>query len=167
MKKKVLFFSVILVFIDQLIKILIDNFMNLYDRLILIPNFLDITYLRNDGAAFSILSGNRYLFIIVSIITLIFFIRFMFKDNNITKLDTISYSLILSGIVGNLIDRIFRKEVIDYIHFTIFDKSMAVFNFADMCIVFGIMILFYIMFFKGDLNENYNSRKWLLWYKNR
>ena len=159
MKKKVLFFSVILVFIDQLIKILIDNFMNLYDRLILIPNFLDITYLRNDGAAFSILSGNRYLFIIVSIITLIFFIRFMFKDNNITKLDTISYSLILSGIVGNLIDRIFRKEVIDYIHFTIFDKSMAVFNFADMCIVFGIMILFYIMFFKGDLNENYNSRK--------
>ena len=159
MKKKVLFFSVILVFIDQLIKILIDNFMNLYDRLILIPNFLDITYLRNDGAAFSILSGNRYLFIIVSIITLIFFIRFMFKDNNITKLDTISYSLILSGIVGNLIDRIFRKEVIDYIHFTIFDKSMAVFNFADMCIVFGIMILFYIMFFKGDLNENYYSRK--------
>ena len=151
MKKKVLFFSVILVFIDQLIKILIDNFMNLYDRLILIPNFLDITYLRNDGAAFSILSGNRYLFIIVSIITLIFFIRFMFKDNNITKLDTISYSLILSGIVGNLIDRIFRKEVIDYIHFTIFDKSMAVFNFADMCIVLGVMILIFntFMFKKG------------------
>ena len=159
MKKKIIFLTSFLVFIDQLIKYFVSHNMSLFDKINVIPNFFDINYIRNDGGAFSILSGGRYFFIIITVIALIFFIRVISMDKKISKFDVITYSFVLSGTIGNLIDRIIYGNVIDYIHFTIFNKSMAVFNFADMCIVIGMIFFIYILIIKGDYDENNYSRK--------
>ena len=159
MKKIIIILSTILLIIDFIIKYMVTNFMMLHQSIKIIPNFLDITYIKNLGGAFNILEGNKLFFILISIVSLIFIVKYIFMDRNITKLDAISYSLIFSGIVGNLMDRIIHGGVIDYIHFTIFGNDMPIFNFSDMCIVIGVVLVMYVLIFKGDINENNYSRK--------
>lgn len=158
MKKLIFIISIILIFIDQLLKYIVSNSINLYDSIKIIPNFFDITYVKNSGAAFSILEGGRLFFIILAIISLIILIRFIFLDTKISRYDCISYSLVLSGITGNLIDRIVYGSVIDYIHFHLPFYDMPIFNFADMCIVVGIIMIIYILVVKGDKDENIYRR---------
>ncbi len=159
MKKCIIYLSLLFVFIDQLIKYLISNFMHLYENITIIPNFLYLTYVKNDGGAFSIFSGGRWFFIGIGIIALVSLVRYIMLDHKITKLDVISYSLVISGIIGNLIDRIIFGNVIDYIHFNILGYDMAIFNFADMCIVIGALVIAYVLNVRGDKYENIHSRK--------
>lgn len=159
MKKIIFIISPILLIIDYIIKYLITNFMNMYQSIKIIPKFLDITYIKNYGGAFNILEGNKWFFIVIAVLSLIFIVKYIFMDRNISKLDAISYSLIFSGIIGNLFDRIIYGGVIDYIHFTIFGNDMPIFNFSDMCIVIGVIMVMYVLLFKGDFNENIYSRK--------
>jgi len=166
MKRNILFLSSGLLVVDQLIKMLVTNTMYLYQSIKVIPDFLYITYVENDGGAFSILSGGRWFFIIMAIITLILLFKFILEDTKISKFDTICYSLVTSGILGNLIDRLFHGKVIDYIDFQIFSYDAPVFNFADVCIVIGALMIIYILVVKGDSDENIYSRKWVKWYKN-
>lgn len=158
MKKLILILSVILLSVDQIIKLFIAKSMDLYSSIKLIPNFLNLTYVKNTGAAFSILQGGRIFFIILGIISLIILIRFIYLDKKISKFDIISYSLVLAGITGNLIDRIVYGGVIDYISINLPFYDMPIFNFADMCIVIGILMVIYIMVIKGDSNENIYRR---------
>ena len=72
------------------------------------------------------------------------------------KLNILCSSLILSGAIGNLIDRIIHGYVVDFISFTLFNKQMPVFNIADICVTFGVTGLIYIMF-KEEKNERNNS----------
>ena len=141
MKKLLILLSVMLIIIDQGIKYIVVSNLNVLDSVNIIPNFLNITYVTNSGGAFSILSGSRYFFIILGIIAIIYLIKYIMSDSNITKVDLIAYSLVISGIIGNLIDRIIYGYVIDYIHFYISSYSFAIFNFADMCIVIGAIII--------------------------
>jgi len=159
MKKNTLYLSMGLLLVDQIIKKIILNTMYLYQSIKLIPNFLYITYVENDGAAFSIFSGGRWFFIIMGVITLILLFKFVFEDTKVSKFDTVCYSLVTSGIVGNLIDRIFHGKVIDYIDFHILGYDAPVFNFADICIVIGALMIIYILIVKGDSDENIYSRK--------
>jgi signal peptidase II len=159
MKKLIIILSLLLVIIDQIIKYIVISNLNLLDSINIIPNFLNITYVTNSGGAFSILSGNRYLFIILGFIAVIYIIRYIMSYSNITKVDLIAYSLVISGIIGNLIDRIIYGYVIDYIHFYISSYSFAIFNFADMCIVIGVILIIYNLFIKGDSYETNNGRK--------
>ena len=159
MKRNILFLSSGLLLVDQLIKMLVTNTMYLYQSIKVIPDFLYITYVENDGGAFCILSGGRWFFIIMAIITLIILFKFILEDTKISKFDTICYSLVTGGIVGNLIDRLFYGKVIDYIDFQIFNYDAPVFNFADVCIVIGALMIVYILVVKGDSDENIYSRK--------
>lgn len=159
MKKNTLYLSMGLLLADQIIKKIILNTMYLYQSIKVIPNFLYITYVENDGAAFSIFSGGRWFFIIMGVITLILLFKFVFEDTKVSKFDTVCYSLVTSGIVGNLIDRIFHGKVIDYIDFHIFGYDAPVFNFADICIVIGALMIIYILVVKGDSDESIYSRK--------
>ena len=86
------------------------------------------------------------------------FFKFMddFKKDN--KLNIISFSLIIGGLLGNLVDRIFRGYVIDYLNFYIFKYDFPVFNFADCLIVVGVIILL-IRMLMGDGNENKSRSK--------
>ena len=149
-RKDVLFFGIIFFIIDQSLKLIISKNIILDSGFEIIKDVLNIHLVHNTGAAFSILSGNRLLLIAISVLTLIFFIVFLFNQNNIKDLEVFTYSMLLGGILGNLFDRIFRGYVINFISFKIFEYSFPIFNFADICIVLSLIILI-IENLKGDL----------------
>lgn len=158
MKKFILILSTLLMFIDQLIKYFVIHNLELYKSIKLIPNFFYITFVKNDGAAFSILSGNRWLLIAIGIIALMFMIKLIIMDKKITKLDVVSYSLVIGGILGNLVDRVLYGSVIDYLDFYLFGYNAPVFNFADSCIVIGAIIIICVLIKEGNNYEGNNSR---------
>lgn len=149
-RKDVLFFGIIFFIIDQSLKLIISKNIILDSGFEIIEDVLNIHLVHNTGAAFSILSGNRLLLIAISVLALIFFIVFLFNQNNVKDLEVFTYSMLLGGILGNLFDRIFRGYVIDFISFKIFGYSFPIFNFADICIVLSLIILI-IENLKGDL----------------
>ena len=138
MYKKLIIFGIIFLLIDQLSKGLISLYMNLNESFKL-TNFLSITYVQNIGAAFSILQGARWLFIILGIIALNIIYIFFIKDKKLTNFEIIIYALMLSGIIGNIIDRLLYGYVIDFIDITLF--NFAIFNFADSFIVISVILL--------------------------
>lgn len=101
MYKKLIIFGIIFLLIDQLSKGLISLYIPLNES-IKLTNFLSITYVHNIGAAFSILQGARWLFIILGIIALNIIYIFFIKDKKLTNFEIIIYALMLSGILGNI-----------------------------------------------------------------
>ena len=160
MKKKRLFILIvilILTIIDQIIKYLVVSNISIGSEKIIIDNFLKFIYIRNTGAAFGILSGN-IIFLIFITVLLIFYIVNEMKKNINNNLSLLSFSLILSGALGNLIDRVVRGYVVDYISFTLFNREMSVFNLADTYITIGVVLLIYIVIKEGK-NERISSSK--------
>ena len=160
MKKKSLFILIvilILTIIDQIIKYLVVSNISIGSKKIIIDNFLKFIYIRNTGAAFGILSGN-IIFLIFITVLLIFYIVNEMKKNINNNLSLLSFSLILSGALGNLIDRVVRGYVVDYISFTLFNREMSVFNLADTYITIGVILLIYIVIKEGK-NERISSSK--------
>ena len=151
MKKKLIIFSVLLLVLDQLSKILVMNLLNLGSSITLIPNFLDITYIENNGAALNILSGKTWLLITVSVIALIYIIKVVVRANIKNNIQMITYSMLISGIIGNIIDRVVYGKVIDFISFRIFSYDAPIFNIADSLIVIGAILLV-ILLARGDKN---------------
>lgn len=138
--KKISLYSFLFLLIDQISKILVRMYLNLYNDIILIPNFLSLIHVKNDGAAFSILEGKTIFFIIITIIVLIGIIYYI-KNKNFKKIDYIIYGMLIGGIIGNLIDRIIYGNVTDFISFTIFNKPMPIFNLADTFICIGCILM--------------------------
>ena len=98
--------TIVFLVLDIVSKVIVSNLMVVNDSILVIKNFFYITYVRNTGAAWSILAGNRFLLISIAIIALFLIFIFFIRDNKLSKLEIIFYSLLISGIVGNLIDRI-------------------------------------------------------------
>lgn len=149
MKKKYIFiilFCLLLILIDFISKYLVINLIS-NKTIIIIKNFLKFLYVKNNGAAFGIMSGNIIILVIVTLILLFYIIKEV-KNNVDNKWILLSYLLILSGAIGNLIDRIFRGYVVDFISFTLFNKEMAVFNIADSYITIGVFLLIILLFKK-------------------
>ena len=140
MKKKVYILSIIFLLIDIFTKQLVKNTLNLYDSIPIIPNFFSITYVINDGAAFSILKGELWLFIILGFV-LLFFIFYYLQKEKLNIYKTIYYSLLIAGVLGNLLDRILYKGVIDFLDFTIFSYNAPIFNLADTFIVISVILI--------------------------
>lgn len=141
----ILVISAILAFIDQIIKYIVDLNLVLNDSTNIINGFFRLTYVRNTGAAFSLFENKQIFLIIITIIALAVMIYFL-KNKLFNKSEIIIYSLIISGILANLIDRIFRGYVVDYLDFTIFKYNFPIFNFADIMIVGGCILLVVSMF---------------------
>lgn len=139
--KKILPISLLLIVIDQIFKILVINKMALQQSITIINNFFNITYVRNTGAAWSILSGNVLLLIMISVLALVTIYYYLIKDKDLNKIDIVSYSMLIGGIIGNLIDRIVHGYVIDYLDFKIFNYNFPIFNIADTLIVISIIII--------------------------
>jgi len=137
----------ILIGLDQLSKYLIATNMNIHDSIKLIENFFYITYVRNDGAGFSILSGQRYLLILVSLIAACVFVYFLYKSKD--KIEKLLCSFIIAGALGNLSDRLFYGSVVDFLDFKILGYDYPVFNVADIFITVGI-ILYIIYLYLHD-----------------
>lgn len=127
--------------LDQLIKVFIRNYLSLYESISVIPTFFRITYVENDGAAWNILSGNKFLLILIACIVLFCMYQFVLKNKKLRFIEQLGYSLFIGGVLGNLCDRIFLGHVIDYLDFTIFGYSYPVFNLADIGIVVGVIFV--------------------------
>lgn len=140
MKKKVYILSIIFLLIDIFTKQLVKNTLNLYDSIPIIPNFFSITYVINDGAAFSILKGELWLFVILGFV-LLFFIFYYLQKEKLNIYKTIYYSLLIAGVLGNLLDRMLYKGVIDFLDFTIFSYNAPIFNLADTFIVISVILI--------------------------
>ena len=138
--KKISLYSFLFLLIDQISKILVRMYLNLYNDIVLIPNFLSLIHVKNDGAAFSILEGKTIFFIIITIIVLIGIIYYI-KNKKFKKIDYIIYGMLIGGIIGNLIDRIIYGNVTDFISFTIFNKPTPIFNLADTFICSGCILM--------------------------
>ena len=160
MKKKYIIVSLIiigLVLLDQISKFIVVNNFSLGESLILIKNFLKFTYIRNTGISFGILSNQVFLIVVFTLMIIVFVIKELINNRN-QKLIVVSSILILSGAFGNLIDRVFRGYVIDFISFTLFKREMAIFNIADIFITFGVLLYIYIIVMEGK-NERISSRR--------
>lgn len=145
MKLKHYIIGIVIVIIDQLSKMLIIN-----KKIPVIPNFLEFNYTQNTGGAFGI--GRINFILIISLMIIIGIIMYLIKENKkITNY--IPFVLLLSGSIGNLIDRIFKGYVIDFIDINILDFPN--FNIADISIVFGVIVLLYIILLKST-NDNEN-----------
>ena len=157
--KKLLPISLLVVLIDQVVKTIITMNLSLYSSIEVIDNFFNITYVRNTGAAWSILSGNTLLLVFISLMSLVMIYLYFIKDRKLSKIEVISYGLLVGGIIGNLIDRIVRGYVIDYLDFKIIGYSFPIFNIADICIVISI-ILICINLVVGEYHgKNRNNRR--------
>lgn len=139
--KGILFFSIIFIILDQAIKIFISNKMILNQSIMLIKNLLSITLTHNTGAAFSILSGGRYLLIFIGIAAIAGLILYVKNLEVIDDVDVFIYALLFGGIAGNLIDRVVYGYVIDYLSFNFGSYYFPIFNFADMFIVISIILI--------------------------
>lgn len=140
--KKIIGFSSMFLFVDVVIKLLVKNNLVLNQSIKVINNFFYLTYVKNTGAAWSILSGKQMFLIIFSLIVITFLFICLLKKKTYAKLETFGYSLLIAGAVGNLIDRVVYGYVIDYLNFYIFNYNFPIFNIADTCIVIGIVLLF-------------------------
>lgn len=157
-KKVIWIISFICIIIDQMIKFVINNNIDLYDQNTIIDNFFYLTNVRNYGAAWSILTGSRIMLIIVTILIMIGLYYFFIRKEKMKKEEKVIYGFLYGGIIGNLIDRIFRGYVIDYLEFYIFGYNFPVFNLADILIVVSMFFII-ISVIKGDKDEIVSRRK--------
>mgnify|MGYP002410847313 CR=1 FL=1 len=139
----------VMIFLDMLTKSLVESKLSLGQEIVLIPNFLSITYVLNEGAAFSILEGQRWFFITVTTIAVIIVLLYLIYDcDKLTLLMKIAISLIIGGAIGNYIDRLMIGKVRDFIQIIFFGHDLpllgdrfAVFNIADSGITIGTILL--------------------------
>ena len=151
---KLLIIIFLILWLDQFSKLLITKTLYLGENLSIIKNFLNITFYANTGAAFGIFSKSRIFLITTSLILLIYLI-FELKKNINKKLMPIFLTFIISGLLGNLIDRIFRGYIIDFISMKIFNP---VFNISDTFITIGCISIIIIML-KEEVNANKNRKR--------
>ena len=141
---KILFASAIMVLADQISKTVIRSTMTLYESITVIPGFFHITYITNDGMAFGInFPFGIYIFSAISIIftIMLFWYLWTIKEEGIVIRSGIGF--ILAGAIGNLIDRLFLGEVVDFLDFMIGDLHWYVFNLADSFVTIGMGIILY------------------------
>jgi len=141
---KILFVSAIMVLADQISKTVVRNTMSLYESIPVIPEFFHLTYVTNDGMAFGInFPFGIYIFSAISIIFtgFLFWYLWSIKDDEIVVRTGVA--LILAGAIGNLIDRIFLGEVVDFLDFMIGNFHWYVFNLADSCVTVGLGFVLY------------------------
>ena len=134
-----IFLSILITLSDQFTKHFIDiNHTSFINKDLLL---FSIDYVKNYGAAFNILNGNRIFLSTISTIITLLLIYFILYKKNLSNLDLFSYSFILAGTIGNGIDRITNGYVIDFINLNFID--FPVFNIADISINIGLIFILY------------------------
>ena len=141
---RILFVSFILVLTDQLSKFVVRKTMLLYESIPVIPDFFHLTYVTNDGMAFGInFPFGIYIFSTISIIFTIFLFWYLWSIKDQGIIIRIGVGLIIAGAIGNLIDRVFLGEVVDFLDFMIGNYHWYVFNLADSYVTVGMGFILY------------------------
>ena len=156
MKKRNVMLVILLLLIDQGSKGLMEAILT-GKSITVIPNFFSLVFVTNTGAAWSIMQGNTLFLIILGIIA-IFSLIFVMPTIKESIWKSISFTMLYAGIIGNLLDRAIFHYVKDFLKFTIFGYEYPVFNFADIFIVVGAILLI-VAAWKGDIDEKNKCRK--------
>ena len=131
--------------LDQLSKFWIRNYLTQSSDIMLIPNWLDITYTLNPGAAFSLLASapawvREWFLVALSLIAIVVLVVMLARDAQ-SRLVSSALALILAGAIGNLIDRLWWGRVTDFILMHYYSHNYPVFNVADSAITIGVVLL--------------------------
>ena len=150
---------IIFLAIDQITKYFAVAFLQGKPSVHLIGDFLRFTYVENRGAAFGILQNQRMFFIISTIVLVAFLVYLIVFNKKVTNATKLTLSLVLSGAIGNFIDRLRLGYVIDFVDVRFGNfYDFPVFNVADSCLVVGVIILvILILFNKFEKSEIING----------
>ncbi|MCZ0755508.1 signal peptidase II [Anoxybacillus sp. J5B_2022] len=143
------FIALIVIAIDQLTKWLVATNMKIGESITIIPNILYITSHRNRGAAWGILQGQFWLFYLITVVVVIGLVIYIQRLPREERLFGVALGLMLGGAIGNFIDRLVRKEVVDFIHTYIFTYDFPIFNIADSALSIGVALVFLQTFVMG------------------
>ncbi|MFT6195547.1 MAG: signal peptidase II [Pseudoalteromonas rhizosphaerae] len=157
-----LWLTLVFLVADQVTKQLIVSNMDLYQSIDILP-FFNLTYVHNLGAAFSFLADQggwqRWFFTAIAAIASIIFIVWLAKTPKQQALLSAAFALMLSGAVGNLIDRVLFGYVIDFLDFYGFGYHFPVFNIADSMIFIGAALMIFDSFKNGESSKNTQNIK--------
>lgn len=149
----VLAITALLVGVDQLTKVLTVAYLKGAQPVVLIPGVFDLTYVENRGAAFGMMQGGRWWFVVfTTVVMLALLALLLFGNYRRYRLFNASMILVVAGGIGNLIDRLANGFVVDMLHFHIdaIGFDFPVFNVADCCVVVGAILLLIFFFFLYD-----------------
>jgi signal peptidase II len=148
----------IIILIDQISKGLVDKYIKFGESIKVINKFFYLTNINNTGAAWGMLSNQTSLLIIITfvVIALLFYYLKVFKKN---ARNIIAFGLLLGGIVGNLIDRLFLGYIKDFFELHLWSYNFPIFNIGDMCIVIGAILLIIAILSGEDKKSANKSRK--------
>ena len=140
----IILFITILVGIDQIIKYYINTNLYIGQNITIMEDFLNITFIKNTGIAFGLFKSNNLFMIFVVLFLILILIYFYNREKKKNTLLKIAFIFLISGALGNLIDRIVYGSIIDYINFAFWPA----FNLADSLIVMGSILLgIYLIFY--------------------
>jgi signal peptidase II len=143
-----------IILLDQATKLFVQAHMALYESIAIIPNYLDITYTLNPGAAFSMLADApvwvRTMFLLSMACAAIIVLTVMIVRADRVSISSVAFALILGGAMGNLIDRAIRGRVIDFMRAHYYDLNYPIFNVADSAISIGVALIILTAFFGSD-----------------
>lgn len=149
--------SVILIGIDQWVKYWTVANIALHETVEFIPSFLSLTYIRNTGAAWSILEGQMWLFFIITIVAVVVIMYLLIKHRTEHWLFAIGLSFVLAGALGNFIDRMRLGYVVDM--FQTEFMNFPIFNVADVSLFIGVAFIFIYTVFEEKLKGNNNEKR--------
>ncbi len=135
--------AALLVIIDQLIKYFVVEYLAPIGSFTVIDNLFSLVYVENRGAAFGVLQNQLWLFSLLTVFLIGVFVYLLLKKKLYGRLFSVSAALIIGGGIGNLIDRVFRGFVVDYLSISFFPP---VCNFADYCITVGAALFIICLF---------------------
>ena len=131
---------------DQYTKLAIQQDFILGQSVPVLAGIFNLTYVQNTGGAFGIMRNSTNLFIVISIVVILFIIYFLIKEEKKDVYVQVIFSLVLGGAISNLIDRLRLGYVVDFIDFQVW----PVFNIADAAITVGMVLLFVRIIFKKE-----------------
>ncbi len=143
-----LILTCLLVILDQASKIMVENFLQLGQRIPIIAGCFNLTFVTNKGAAWGIFHGYGWMLLLIAIVVVVATIVFL---QWLTEGWTERYYalfIIVGGVIGNSIDRMWRGEVVDFLDFYAVDWHWPAFNVADSAICVGVAIYFVSVFFR-------------------
>jgi signal peptidase II len=127
---------------------------------VLLPGFLDLVYVENTGAIFGLFHNHTELFLALGVVGSVVILVFLYYYPPATTLGALSFALILSGAVGNLVDRIRFRYVIDFIDIHLQDLfHWPTFNIADVALTVGVFTLIYYFYKSGVFREVHEQNR--------
>ena len=153
------FLVILLVTVDQFIKKIVDTEMEFNSIKPVIPGFFSLHYVRNTGSAFSLFADKDWGIYFLSgmslVLGILIFVLMLIAASRSMKLISFAFCLLASGALGNLVDRVWLKYVIDYLRFDFGTYTFPIFNFADICAVVDTILLICIIIFGSKYFESF------------